>query len=107
LEVGRVSEVGKQRCVFSVSSLDQILKIINHFEKYPLITQKNPDFDLFIRAVRIMSRKGHLTCEGLQEIVNIRASLNKGLTDGLKTAFPMTTPVARPLVTAQTIPHPE
>jgi len=106
LGVGRVTKVGKQYA-FTVSSLAQILKIINHFEKFPLITQKKADFDLFKRIVIIMSRNGHLTCEGLQEIVNIRASLNKGLTDGLKAAFPMTTPVARPLVTGQTVPHPE
>jgi hypothetical protein len=30
----------------------------------------------------------HLTIEGIQKIVNIRASLNKGLTTVLKTAFP-------------------
>ena len=28
----------------------------------------------------IMQRKEHLTAEGLQKIVNIRASLNRGLT---------------------------
>lgn len=106
LKVGRVTKVGKGYA-FTVSSLDQILKLIKHFEKYPLITQKKADFDLFKRIVSIMSLKGHLTCEGLQQIVNIRASLNKGLTDKLKAGFPMTIPVARPLVTGQTIPHPE
>ena len=36
----------------------------------------------------IMQRGEHLTIEGIQKIVNIRASLNKGLTTVLKTAFP-------------------
>lgn len=98
--VGRVTKVGKQYAL-TVSSLNEILKIISHFEKYPLITQKKADLDLFKRVVSIMSQKGHLTCEGLQEIVNIRASLNKGLTDGLMAAFPSTIPVARPQVTGQ------
>lgn len=106
LGVGRVTKVGK-RYAFTVSSLNEILKIISHFEKYPLITQKKADLDLFKRVVSILSQKGHLTCEGLQEIVNIRASLNKGLTDGLMAAFPSTIPVARPQVTGQNIPHPE
>jgi hypothetical protein len=43
-----------------------------------------------------MMRKEHLTPDGLQQIVNIRASIN-GLSDSLKVAFPDTTPVIRPL----------
>jgi hypothetical protein len=42
----------------------------------------------------IMQRGEHLTIEGIQKIVNIRASLNlnKGLTTVLKTAFPNSIP---------------
>ena len=36
----------------------------------------------------IIKDKKHLTLEGLQEIVSIRASLNKGLPERLKLAFP-------------------
>ena len=36
----------------------------------------------------IMQRGEHLTIEGLQKIVNIRASLNKGLTTVLENRFP-------------------
>ena len=35
-----------------------------------------------------MLNEGHHTLEGIEKIVNIRASLNTGLTDGLKEAFP-------------------
>ena len=45
-----------------------------------------------------MKAKSHLTPEGLNEIVSIRASLNLGLTPALKIAFPDITPVSRPLV---------
>jgi len=44
--------------------------------------------------------------EGLQKIVAIRASLNKGLTDNLKAAFPNIIPVPRPLVLNQRIEDP-
>lgn len=44
----------------------------------------------------MMQRKEHLTDKGVQTIVNIRASLNLGLTDDLKVAFPKTIPVKRP-----------
>ena len=53
-----------------------------------------------------MNRKEHLTNEGLQKIVNIRATINLGLSDELKKAFPNTIPVPRPLVTDQVIKYP-
>jgi hypothetical protein len=43
-----------------------------------------------------MQRKEHLTVEGLQKIVNIRASLNRGLTPLLLEAFPNTVALTRP-----------
>jgi len=38
-----------------------------------------------------------LTVSGLEAIVNIRATLNKGLTSSLIEAFPKTVAVARPI----------
>lgn len=40
-----------------------------------------------------MLNKEHNTLEGIQKTVNIRASLNTGLSKDLKEAFPMTIPV--------------
>ena len=45
-----------------------------------------------------MNRKEQLTQEGLQQIVNLRASINNGLSPKLKEAFPDTIPVQRPIV---------
>jgi hypothetical protein len=53
----------------------------------------------------MLSRKEHLTKEGLQQIVNLRASINNGLSDELK-CFPGVKPVQRPLVTDQEIKNP-
>lgn len=50
-------------------------------------------------------RKEHLTNEGIQEIVNIRATLNRGLSDVLKAAFPDTCPVERSIISCE-IPDP-
>ncbi|KAA8628022.1 hypothetical protein SMACR_12698 [Sordaria macrospora] len=44
----------------------------------------------------MMQRGEHLTNEGLQKIINIRASLNKGLSLLLKEAFPTSVAVSRP-----------
>ena len=32
---------------FSVVSIKDLAKLINHFDNYPLITQKRTDFELF------------------------------------------------------------
>ena len=97
---GGVGRIGKERngcCDFTVSSLNQILtKIIPHFDKYPLKTHKLSDYFLFRKVVLMMKRREHLTIEGIQKIINIRATLNKGLSPTLKEAFPNSVAVPRP-----------
>jgi hypothetical protein len=46
------------------------------------------------------------TTEGLQLIINIRASMNKGLSNELKEYFPHSTPVDRPTFIVESIYHP-
>ena len=76
-----VGRIGKERngcCDFTVSSLDQILKIIiPHFDKYPLNTQKSADYLLFREAAMLMKQGEHLTIEGLEEIKKIKSGMNK------------------------------
>ena len=103
-EVGYIIKQGKDSVMFLVTSLaDLINVIIPYFDKFSLITQKRGDFELFKMVIEIMSRKEHLTAEGLQAIINIRANLNRGLPTELKIAFPNTIPVMIPLVQDQTI----
>jgi hypothetical protein len=90
--------------VSDLSSLNNI--IIPHFEKFPLITKKWADFKLFKMVIEIMSRKEHLTIEGLHKIVAIKASMNKGLSEILKEVFPHIIPIPRPLVVDQSIKDP-
>nr|ATI20496.1 LAGLIDADG endonuclease [Juglanconis juglandina] len=92
---------------FTVRSLDDILKIILHFDNYPLITKKKADFILFKQIIHKVIEGEHLSAKGLQEIVNIRSSMNLGLSDSLKTVFPNTVSVNRPEIENITIPHPE
>jgi hypothetical protein len=53
-----------------------------------------------------MSRKEHLTPEGLLKIVNIKASMNKGLSEKLQDVFPNVVPVLRPIINTPTIADP-
>jgi len=94
--IGTITQHGKDSLQYQVFSLQDLINvIIPHFNKYPLITQKRGDFELFKLIIGMMSRKEHLTNEGLQKIVNIRAKINRGLSDELKIAFPNTIPVLR------------
>lgn len=82
---------------FRVSTLKEIVDvIIPHFDKYPLITKKYSDYMLFKQVSILMLNKLHNTLEGLQEIVNYRASINSGLSKELKEAFQFTVPIKRP-----------
>ena len=69
------------------------------------MTQKPADYLLFREIVILKSQKLHLSEQGLQNVVNIRARLNWGLSPSLILAFPNTQPVSRPLVNSS-IPDP-
>jgi hypothetical protein len=50
-----------------------------------------------------INKSEHLTYEGLNKIVAIRASMNLGLTTTLTKSFPNVSPVLRPLIQNQEI----
>lgn len=84
---------------YTISSLKNIQEIvIPHFENYPLITQKQSDFILWKNIINLINSDKHLCKNGLVEILSLRASLNKGLSDKLKQHFPMITSINRPKV---------
>lgn len=106
LGVGKIYKHGNESFQFRVSSIKDLEVIINHFDKYPLQTQKQADYLLFKRTKDIIKNKEHLTIEGLDKIVAIKASMNLGLSDKLKAEFSGIKPVARPLVENRLIPDP-
>jgi hypothetical protein len=91
--VGNIYQNGKDTILYRVSSVKDLRVIIDHFDKYPLITQKLADYLLFKKAYELINRKEHLTIEGLHKIVAIKATMNNnGLSDDLKAAFSNTLP---------------
>lgn len=64
------------------------------------------DFILFKQVVNLMNNKAHLTLEGLKQIVNIKALMNLGLSDMLKSEFKDYSPVKRPIIHYKNIPDP-
>lgn len=91
-------QVSREKVYFYVRSIEDLAKIINHFNSYPLKTQKLADYILFKEAYNMILNKEHLTFSGLKKLVAIRAAMNLGLTDELKVAFPNVKPSIRPLV---------
>jgi hypothetical protein len=63
-----------------------------------LLTQKQADFELLKQAFVLVQNKEHLTPEGLEKIIAIKASINNGLSEELKVNFPNIIPVDRPIV---------
>jgi len=93
--VGNITLQGNS-AMFQVTKLGDLVNILDHFNLYPLLTQKYADFLLFKKAFDIIKDKKHLTIEGLHDLISIRASLNKGLAERLKLAFPNIKPAVRP-----------
>ena len=70
---------------------------MNHFDKYPLLTNKQSDYLLFKQVVNDMEKGKHLTVEGLNKIVSIKAVMNnKGISDNIHLSFPNIEPISRP-----------
>lgn len=103
--VGSIRNEAKDKVKFRVESVKEIVNnIIPHFQKYPLITQKLADYLLFKDVVDMMINKEHLTKEGLNKIVSIKAVINLGLPDELQVSFLDIRPTPRPLVQNKTVP---
>ena len=88
LGVGKIHVHGKNSLQYRVDSIKDLQVIVNHFDKYPLVTAKLADFILFKKAFDIILLKEHLSQGGLLKLVGIKASLNLGLSASLKDAFP-------------------
>lgn len=104
--VGNIYSTTESLDRYQVNSFKDIKVIIDFFDKYKLITNKGADFLLFKEVYTLMLNKEHLTIEGLHKIVARHASINWGLTDQLKAAFPGIVPVIRPKVQNLNIPDP-
>ena len=54
---------------------DLLKKIIPFFERYPLISEKQQDFQKFAQVVRSMEKGKHLTREGLKNLTRLAFSM--------------------------------
>ncbi len=61
--------------VRSVSDL--VMKVVPHFEQYPLLSSKRKDFEMFSKIVQIMHKREHLKPEGFEKIVQLADRVNE------------------------------
>lgn len=99
--IGYISKINNISSVeFRVSDINSLINIIiPHFKKYKLITNKNGDFILFEKIVKLMHEKQHRNIQGLTKILEYKAALNWGLSEKLKEAFPLIEPAIRSIQT--------
>ena len=86
--VGGITGHGSTSLKYSVRSYNDMKKIIDHFDKFPLITNKLNDYKLFKLAYILIVQKEHLSLEGIKKLVLIKCSMNFGLSPELKAHFP-------------------
>ena len=68
-----------ERMAYRVRSLDHLNKqIVPFFEKHPLKSKKRVDFAKFRRILQLMTKREHLTSEGIEEIRTIAKTMNTG-----------------------------
>ena len=62
---------------YEVRKLDDLLThIIPHFRKYPMISGKQTDFELFARVCFLMKDGGQHTKSGLRKIIRLACQMN-------------------------------
>lgn len=105
---GSIYTHGPQSIQLRVFSVKDLPVLINHFDQFPLITQKRADYELWKQVFYLIQNKEHLTKEGINKILAIRATMNRGLSDTqLKEALPSTVkPAERPQYLGHNIPDP-
>lgn len=91
---------------YSLSSKKDLAVLINHLDNYPLLSQKKADWMFFKQAAELYFDKCHFLKEGLYKIVNIKASMNLGLSNNLKNEFDEFKIYNRPLIQTKNIPDP-
>ena len=106
LGVGTIRKTGTNMVIYIVESFKDLLVIVDHFDKYPLISAKILDFLIFKQCFEIIKQKEHLTEEGLLKLLSLKSSLNWGLPDKLIKAFPYVVPVNKPGYIFKGIPDP-
>lgn len=95
-----------QKVRYYISRKEDLNALLMFLDSYSLLTKKCADYILFKSIVEIMRTKLHLTLEGFNKILSLKASLNWGLSNNIASTFPSIIPSERPQIDTKTIPDP-
>ena len=87
LGVGKIYKSGKNMLQYKIQSLNEIEVILNHFDKYPLISQKRADYELFKKAFNLVLSKEHLTEKRFKKNYCFKSFFEFRLTRGIKNSI--------------------
>lgn len=98
--VGAVyNRLDRKISVYRVTNVNYIKDIIiPHFLNYPLISRKQIEFLFWSKVIELILNRDHLTKEGLLKILSYYASINRGMSNKVKKAFPNIIPVVKPII---------
>lgn len=83
---------------YAVFSIQDIIIILNHFDKYPLQSAKQRDFYLWKECINLILNKDHLTKKGLEKIVSYKCAMNFSKSDNLILSFPNIISIKKPVL---------
>ena len=65
---------------YSVNDFQSLKEVvIPFFERYPFLSElKKKNFSIFKQIVEIIGRDGHFTKDGLEQVINLRETINEG-----------------------------
>jgi hypothetical protein len=104
--VGTVRVKAISKIEFRVESVKELSVIINHFDKYPLVTKKISDYLIFKQCFEMIQQGEHLNENGLLKIISLKNFLNRGLPENLTKDFPNLLNVHIPAYVFNEIPNP-
>ena len=76
VKINRTDSHGTRK-EFRVRGMDNLNKLIEFFNKYPLSTSKVNDFKIFSEIIQMMNNKEHLTKQGLDKIAKLISEMNR------------------------------
>jgi hypothetical protein len=96
-DVGNINNRKKRNiCVYRVTSIKYLKEyIIPHFKNYPLLTEKESDFLLWSKVVEMMILKEHLNLNGFLKILELYASINRGVSKKVAHIWPNILPYGK------------
>lgn len=74
---GYLAKDGTTKYQFRIRKVSELIQLFTLFDEYPLHSQKRLDALAFQQVLNLVVAKEHLTEEGLQKIVEIKATMNR------------------------------